>query len=138
MLKLPNKIDKKTFQRGTKTRLRKLLSDDIISVINHDTISKIPRLQIHGLHQHENLPGVCIVMSYCNDKGSKLGVTMDVLLVTPYKTNEGNGLEKPIEILSSNSLEYIKDHDLCGYLENDFYSLFSEPEWILAYRRTPF
>ena len=121
LFNLQNTIDTTAYERDSETDFTELLCKDIARVIDDGIISNQYRLRIHGIHPHEFIPGVCIVMSYGEGEESRVGVTMDIVLVTPFHPKCSENL--PLKLITSKSLLYIKDKGVFDYFENRVYSL---------------
>ena len=92
LFKLSNSLDDIEFLRETKIRQRATLThasshqlcDDIASIIDNTHILRDSCLQIHGIYQHEIIPGVCLVMSFAENSETRVGVTAVVIIVKHY------------------------------------------------------
>ena len=67
-------------------------------------------MRIIKLHIYENIPGVCIILDYLVESGSRVGVTMDIVLAQTQKC-------ELMGKISNKCKDYLEDLDL--YLEND-------------------
>ena len=125
LFKVPNiDIDEfRTVDRLEANRLSDQFSHDIYRILGVNTIINDSRLQIHGIHRHRRISWVCVIMSAGDNADSKVGVSVDIILVKQYQPEKDKDKNNSIDTISNQAQQYMKDENLCVCLETDVYSL---------------
>ena len=93
LIKRSSKIDCKTYKRKPEYSFSKQLANNIVYVLSQEDIHKDARLRIDGMHEHEDIQGVGVIISFVENYYLRVGVTMDIVLFRQYQPN--NDTEVP-------------------------------------------